>query len=985
MKSELGRHYRIPRLRSLRLRLFLIFVAIGAGAMGVAVWGFLTNLGEIDVAARRRLVGNVRAIQNIYLERELHAQAHFWRVFGNRSALLDDARCPAILKAEFRTTPEVVNAGLVDPQGRITCSILPVPTDHLELSGNPYFNAAFNSQEIVRGGFFIGTISKRPVMLLTARVKLDNSNKDPVAFLSIQTSGLHALAKNHGLSKTDALTLLNSQGDVVATWPSNADVVGKHFNFQKTPGSTFDIHGLPRTSISLVHIGDEYYGIGPVAGFGYVVLRSTQSTLYGTSYKNFLTNSLIAALLVLAGGVFIWRLFMVPVIRRSHLLRTVANALTHGDSEARTGMKTGRDDLDEVGYAFDKMADSLGERASQLEEKTRQIQANRDRLEKLNRIHRILTSVSRMLVGVQDKNDLFRDVCRLAVDQGLFSAVWISRISDDRTKATSVAWAGQGAEYLEDFVLNVDTLPDREGIVGRALTNEAPAISNDFVNDPRLSTWKEIGMRLKYGAGAAFPIVHEGRITYMLSAYAEKSFFDDEVLSLLESLVGDIEHSLRRITAESKADFLATHDTATGLANVRNLEDKLEALIQRDINSDQATALLCIEVSNYEKIIDDHGLAVGADVIRKISQNVESGGHDRDLIARVSGNRIGVALTNVRGIQNLDRMVRRITDALPGKIVAAKEQVFPTYRCGVSISPNDADSAEELLGNSQRACVRADPGSVRFFEKNIDTEAQEVRRLELALRSSLQAKKFVLHYQPIIDVEKMQIAGFEALARWPEGPDGEPVPPVRFIPILESADLIPAFGQWVLEEAASQAARWADKGHDNIYLAANVSALQLQEPTFSDNVRKALEEAGDLGANRLMLEITESMLLEPRSDTRQHLDQLQEMGVRLVLDDFGTGYSSLSYLHTLPFTVLKIDKSFVATICDSSRSMALVKTIMSFGEALNLQIIAEGIETAKHKDLMQQLGCRYMQGFYFAKPMTAEDAEELLGNCDRFT
>jgi len=953
--------------------------------MGMVVWGFLTNLEEIDIAARSRLINNVRAVQNVYLERELRAQAHFWRVFGKRSELLDTARCPAMLKAEIGNNPEIVNAGLVDPQGHIICSILPIPADHLNLSGDPYFDAALNSEELVRGGFFIGPISHRPVILLAARIRLDKLAADPVGFLSIQTNGLNALEKMHELSNTDVLTLLNSQGTVVATWPSSASAIGKRFAPRDADGAAFDLNGLPQAAISIIRIDGKYFGIGRVAGLGYVVLQSTQSTLYGTTYKNFLTNSLIAAFLVLAGAIIIWRLFMVPVIRRSHLLRTVANDLTHGNSEARTGMKSGRDDLDEVGYAFDKMADALGDRASQLEEKTRQIEANRDKLEKLNRIHRILTSVSRMLVGVQDRSDLFLAVCRIAVEQGLFKVVWISRIADDGTTATSVAWAGQGAEYLEDFTLNIATLPDREGIVGRALRYEAPAISDDFVNDPRLSSWKEIGLRLKYGAGAAFPIVHQDRIAYMLSAYAEKGFFDDEALSLLESLVGDIEHGLRRITAESKADFLATHDAATGLPNVRNLEDKLDALIQRDRNSNQATALLCIEVSNYEKIIDDHGLLIGAEVIRKISQNIERGEHDRDLMARLSGNKIGIALTNVQSIQNMSQIVRKISDSLPGKIVAAKEQIFPTYRCGVSISPNDADSAAGLVGNSQRACVRADPGAVRFFEKNIDTEAQEVRRLELAMRASIQAKAFVLHYQPIIDVEKMQIVGFEALARWPEGPDGVPVPPARFIPILERADLIPSFGQWVLEEAANQAARWAAKGHENIYLAVNVSALQLQEATFSDDVRRALEEAGDLGANSLMLEITESMLLEAQSATRLHLDRLQEMGVNLILDDFGTGYSSLSYLHTLPFTVLKIDKSFIATICDSSRSMALVKAIMGFGEALKLRIIAEGIETAEHKNLMQQLGCRYMQGFYFAKPMAAGEAEALLSNRSPFT
>jgi len=322
-----------------------------------------------------------------------------------------------------------------------------------------------------------------------------------------------------------------------------------------------------------------------------------------------------------------------------------------------------------------------------------------------------------------------------------------------------------------------------------------------------------------------------------------------------------------------------------------------------------------------------------------------------------------------------------LVSALAREFLVAGELVYPRFRAGVALFPDDADTAETLLDYAREAANMPVSEPVAFFAPRVDAELRERRRLEGALREALKAGELELHYQPVVEAETGRVAGFEALARWPQGPGGEAVPPARFIPVAESAGLIGDLGEWALRTAARQAREWAQAGHVGLRIAVNVSAAQFHQPDFAESVISALEiEPGPELGNSIALEITESLLIQGQAGAKRMLDRLAARGVPLYLDDFGTGYSALTYLHTLPFDVLKIDQCFTREFEQSKYSRAAAQFIVSFAASLNLRVIAEGVETQAQFDNMRAIGCDYVQGYFTGRPVPAAQATAALAS-----
>ena len=298
---------------------------------------------------------------------------------------------------------------------------------------------------------------------------------------------------------------------------------------------------------------------------------------------------------------------------------------------------------------------------------------------------------------------------------------------------------------------------------------------------------------------------------------------------------------------------------------------------------------------------------------------------------------------------------------------------------GISIYPDDSDSAEQLIQDADNAMYHAKEqgnNNYRFFREVMNVQAIRRQYLETGLHRALERHEFLLHYQPKVNLNSGQIVGVEALLRW-RHPERGLIPPVEFIPLAESTGLITPIGRWVLREACMQAREWRRAGLPHIGMAVNISAVEFRDKDFLANLRSTLDEAGMNPVN-LELELTESVLMRHVESTDLLLRELHAMGVRLTVDDFGTGYSSLSYLSRFPIGCLKIDRSFVQRINSEQNDDLIIRAVIGMGQSLNQRVVAEGVETQEQLDFLQLLGCDEGQGYYFSHPVPAQEITSLL-------
>ncbi|MGL6281447.1 MAG: putative bifunctional diguanylate cyclase/phosphodiesterase, partial [Microcoleaceae cyanobacterium] len=305
-------------------------------------------------------------------------------------------------------------------------------------------------------------------------------------------------------------------------------------------------------------------------------------------------------------------------------------------------------------------------------------------------------------------------------------------------------------------------------------------------------------------------------------------------------------------------------------------------------------------------------------------------------------------------------------------------EVSVTNNIGIGIYPNDGETAEELIKNAQSAMYLAEKkggNNYEFYKLNNNLEAIAQLALETKLRNALKNQEFQLYYQPQIDLKTNQIVGAEALVRWQQG--NIMIPPAQFIPLAESTGLIVPLGEWILQTACQQTQTWLANGFSPLRIAVNLSQRQFTQGNLSDLVTEVLINTG-LPASALELEVTETMVMENEAIALQMIEDWQKLGIKISIDDFGTGYSSLSYLHKIPFDVIKIDRSFVSNTINNVKTAAITIAIIQLAHNLNLNVIAEGVETQQELDFLRQNECDQVQGFFFSPPIPAEQFTELL-------
>jgi diguanylate cyclase (GGDEF)-like protein len=427
-----------------------------------------------------------------------------------------------------------------------------------------------------------------------------------------------------------------------------------------------------------------------------------------------------------------------------------------------------------------------------------------------------------------------------------------------------------------------------------------------------------------------------------------------------------------RREAEAHIARLASEDPLTKLPNRRVFRSKLEQLSSRQnpragrVERRQDFAVLFLDMDRFKVVNDTLGHRIGDKLLIELARRLRLILRESDILARLGGDEFAILLPTVESRADVETLAKAIVTTMEQPFQVDHHLISSSISIGIAIGPHDGETEDELLVAADLAlyAVKLERrGTYRFYQKSMNDDVNDRRQVELDLREALEQGQLELHYQPVVDLRRNAIVGFEALARWFHPVRGM-ISPAKFIPVAEDCGLIVTLGEWALTEACRTAAQWPD----NLKISVNLSPMQLSSPDLLPTISRVLADTG-LKARRLTLEITERIFLDETEKTLSILHKLKELGVEIALDDFGTGYSSLSYLRSFPFDTLKIDRSFVSDLGLDTGSNVIVQAVILIASGLGIRTVAEGIETPLQQQILKALGCEEVQGYLFSPPV----------------
>ena len=439
------------------------------------------------------------------------------------------------------------------------------------------------------------------------------------------------------------------------------------------------------------------------------------------------------------------------------------------------------------------------------------------------------------------------------------------------------------------------------------------------------------------------------------------------------ALAVDVTESVALRTSRPATPRASVYDPLTGLPNRGLLYGQLEQAISEMAARNAALAVVVVDIDRFRQVNDSLGQVVGDSLLREIAQRLAGALRGGDVVGRLAGDQFMVVLPQCDA-HGVEIVCQHLRDQLIRPCRFDSVELTPSVSVGISLYPENGRDIDTLVRHAEFALSHAKANGssgIHFFSPALSRQAQDRREIEQALRQALEAGQLSLHYQPQISMDGTVVHGVEALARWFDPQRGS-VSPEIFVSIAEDGGMIDTLGDWALGEACRQLAAWRMQGLNVPSISVNLSPTNFQNAALPDTIREKLDLNG-LAPADLTLEMTESVMLGKRPETMSTLTALFDMGVRLSMDDFGTGYSSLGYLRRLPVSELKLDRSFVMGLESDEAARTLSSAIIRIGESLGLSVVAEGVETAAQRDFLVEQGCQIAQGYFFARPMTAEN------------
>lgn len=475
-----------------------------------------------------------------------------------------------------------------------------------------------------------------------------------------------------------------------------------------------------------------------------------------------------------------------------------------------------------------------------------------------------------------------------------------------------------------------------------------------------------------------FRLRHKNGTYRWIQARAIPTFDDQNRVSRLTGVHIDVS---KRVDAESRAKYLAYHDSLTDLPNRLLFNDRVDHAIAQAKRNKKRLSILFFDLDRFKQINDSLGHPAGDRVLRQVAVRLRQAVREEDTLARLGGDEFAVLIENVELAQSLSVVAQKLLACFKAPFEEGKHNFYLNASIGISIYPRDGETTAILLKNADAAMYKAKNsgrGRYQLYTEELTNNAYRHFTLENGLRQALLNDQFEVHYQAKIGLQSGKLVGTEALIRW-HHPERGYILPDTFIPVAEESGLIREIGEWMLVNSCCDAREWCNRGFDFGHVAVNLSGVQLQHDAFVGSVRKVLQETG-LDARYLELEVTENFLMRNVESSARYLNDLRQLGLSIAIDDFGTGYSSLAYLTRFPINKLKIDRSFVKNVCHDPQNREISRTIISLGHTLAMQVVAEGIENREQLEFLRWEGCDEGQGFYISKPLSKAAFESFVGN-----
>jgi diguanylate cyclase (GGDEF)-like protein/PAS domain S-box-containing protein len=598
---------------------------------------------------------------------------------------------------------------------------------------------------------------------------------------------------------------------------------------------------------------------------------------------------------------------------------------------------------------------------------------------RLMKVRAVISGINAAIVRTSDREALLQEICRITVDTGELALAAVFQVDPARESVGLVAVEPPESEFLRDAEMSfTDDALLRSASLSRVLSTERPVVTNDV--SASLDLVNRAPM-LRHGLRslAAFPLLESGAVVGVFCLFASQlHFFDSEEVKLLTEVADNLSHALDHIGKSKRLDYLAYHDDLTGLPNRELLLELAGQSLTAARREGRPLAMLLVDVGRFRQINETLGRRGGDELLIQVARRLRGVAGAEGTVARFDGNSFALLVLGIEGDAALSTLVEdAILGALRDSFLIGGTELRISVRIGAALFPSDGDEAETLIANAEAALRKAKASGQPYlsYRPAMNARVAEQMSLETRLRRAVEAREFVLHYQPKVELKTGAVVGLEALIRWQEPGKGL-IPPGAFIGVLEETGLIGDVGRWVVEEAALQYHAWSKAGLSPPRIAVNVSALQLASRDFVAKLERVLQwyPAGESGID---LEITESVFVDDLEGSIDKLAMARAKGLGVAIDDFGTGYSSLSYLGRLPIDALKIDRSFVTGMTDDPQSTSIVTTIISLAHALDLKVIAEGVETEAQSQLLRLLKCDQIQGYLISRPVPPDEAAKL--------
>ena len=677
------------------------------------------------------------------------------------------------------------------------------------------------------------------------------------------------------------------------------------------------------------------------------------------------------------GGVEAWAQFVHPHDRERFLAE--ASDAVAGIREYNTRFRI----IQRDGMVCDIEANGLVQRAAD-GTALRMIGTNRDiseqmeadrRIRYLNRVHAMMSSVNALIVRAGTRDNLFQQACRIAVEVGGFQLAMLGVVVPEGLDFVAVEGSSEEAVGLiRQFMSTRGSKPST--MAARAMRERVPRVSNATQSDPQV---EHRDMHLRFGnhSLAILPVLAGADPLGVMALYAaEADFFHAEEIALLTELAADIALAVDHLEKSEQLAFLAHYDPLTGLGNRNLFLDRVGEYARSAARNHTQLAVVIFDLERFKNINYSLGRPAGDDLLKQVAAWLAGRLGDANQLSRINADHFGIVLPAGAASGDTAHAIEgMLADFGYHSFEVNGETLRLAAHAGIAVSPADGEVAEELFKRAEAALkeAKADGARYLFYSQKMTDAIAGRLALESQLRSALENDEFVLHYQPKVDLRSGLLTGAEALIRWNNPRTGMMLPGL-FIPILEQTGLINEVGRWAVQQAITDRLRWCQRGLPAVPIAVNVSQLQLRDPTFISQLRRAIAVAPGV-AQGLELEITESMIMHDVDQSIASLKTIREMGISVSIDDFGTGFSSLGYLAKLPIDTLKIDRMFIVDMGASDDGLSLISTMMTLARALKLKVVAEGVETPEQARMLGLLKCDEIQGFLISPAVSCEEFE----------